>query len=374
MRLGDRKLQRQCHGVDLAEAVLVNRILLTGDFLRPLEADPCQSESVRRIRWFEDLLSPALSLVTDLPIDRLACDGELQLHSLYEDANLALSMDAWAQLYAGPITGPLASRIVDLCRDAIVISIELPPSVAVVLHNANIPVIDASVDPHRFLYDIPLAWRSTLASVRDTFESFRVSSFEVRRRAGQIKAKTRWLPPIDVPGGATLVLDQVSTDAAMIDPARRRRVGWNDFLGELDRLKCFGPILWRPHPNNAGASAISHLLGDALQSNANIYQLLSHDHLVRVAAISSGGVLEGRAFGKEGMQFLDRFAGIPLDHWRDPVPVVGHWLSPHFWSAVLAPLVDTRRHVPTMPVEKDFLRRSINWDWGFGWIDQVVIW
>ena len=256
MRLGDRKLQRQCHGPTiLLKPSLVNRILLTGDFLRPLEADPCQSESVRRIRWFEDLLGPPLSLVTDLPIDRLACDGDLQLRSLYEDADLSPSVDAWAQLYAGPITGPLASRIVDLCRDAIVISIELPASIATLLQNANIPVIDASVDPHRFLYDIPLAWRSTLASVRDTFESFRVSSFEICRRAGQIKAKTRWLPPIDVPRGATLVLDQVSTDAAMIDPARQRRVCWNDFLGELDRLKCFGPIVWRPHPNNVEASA-----------------------------------------------------------------------------------------------------------------------
>jgi hypothetical protein len=351
----------------------MKRILLTGDFLRPLDADPYQSESVRRIRWFEDLLGAPLSLVTDLPIERLACGNELQLRSLYKEAHLTPSLDAWAQLYAGPITGPLASRIVDLCRGAIVISIELPPSIARLLQDAEIPVIDASVDPHRFLYDIPLAWRSTVATVRATFESFRVSTFEVRRRAGQIRAKTRWLPPVDVPPGTTLVLDQVSTDAAMIDPVRRRRVCWDDFDRELDRLKCLGPILWRPHPNNAQPSAISRLLGDTLPSNANIYQLLSHDHLRRVAAISSGGVVEGRAFGKEGIQFLDRFAGITLEGWRDPVPVVGDWLSPHFWSAVMAPLLDTRRHVPTLSVEKDFLRRSVNWDWGFGWIDQVVV-
>src|SRR5262245_53474354 len=171
--------------------VHMKRILLTGDFLRPLEGDPHQSESVRRIRWFEDLLSPSLAAVTDLPVERLACEGALRLDALYAASDLAPSLDRWAQLFAGPIEGRLADRLVDLCRDAIVISIELPPSVAAVLRSADIPVIDASVDAHRFLYDIPLAWRSTNADVRQAINAFRVTSFEIRWRAGQIKAKTR---------------------------------------------------------------------------------------------------------------------------------------------------------------------------------------
>jgi hypothetical protein len=351
----------------------VNRILLTGDFLRPLEADPCQSESLRRIRWFEDLLGPPLSLVTDLPIDRLACEGKLQLRSLYEDAGLAPSLDAWAQLFAGPIAGRLADRIVDLCRDAIVVSIELPPSIAALLQAAGIPLIDAAVDPHRFLYDIPLAWRSTIPRVREAIEPFRVNWFEIRRRAAQIKAKSRWLAPIEVAAGSTLVLDQVPSDSAMIDTVSGRRVSWPDYLEQLQRLKKCGPMIWRPHPANEQPPGLAEVLGDAAQSNANIYQLLSHDHLVRVAAISSGGVIEARVFGKEGILFMDRYAGIRLDGWRDAIPVVGHWLSPHFWSRALLPLVDTRQQVPVLPVEKDFLRRTVNYDWGFGWIDQVVV-
>jgi hypothetical protein len=358
---------------NLRTSELMQRILLTGDFLRPLQEDSCQSESVRRIRWFEDLLGPPLSVVTDLPVQRLACDDTLTLAGLYADAGLTPSLDAWAELFAGPIEDRLANRIIDLCRDAIVISIELPPSVAQVLHSAGIPLIDAAVDAHRFLYDIPLAWRSTVATVREAIEPFRVSSFEIRRRAAQVKAKARWLSPIDVPPRATLVLDQVATDSAMIDPVRRRRVNWDDYRNALDRLKRCGPIVWRPHPSNAQAGAISELLGEGTQSTANIYQLLSHDDLTGVAAISSGGVLEARAFGKEGIHFMDRYAGIALEGWRDAAPVVGHWLSPHFWSAVLAPFVETRRHVPTLTVEKDFFRRTVNCDWGFGWIDQVVI-
>ena len=351
----------------------MKRILLTGDFLRPLEEDPTQSESVRRIRWFEDLLEPPLAVVTDLPVQRLACGSDLRLADLYADAGLTPSLDAWAELFVGPLEGRLANRILDLCREAIVISIELPPSVAALLRSADIPLIDAAVDAHRFLYDIPLAWRSTIANVREAIEAFRVSSFEIRRRAGQIKAKARWLAPIDLPPRATLLLDQVQSDAAMIDPVQRRRVTWNDFRDALERLQRCGPVVWRPHPGNPHTAAISEQLGEAARSNANIYQLLSHDHLTRVAAISSGGVVEARAFGKDGIHFMDRYAGITLDGWRDAAPVVGHWLSPHFWSAVLAPLIDTRRHVPTLTVEKDFFRRTVNCDWGFGWIDQIVI-
>ena len=352
----------------------MKRIVLTGDFLRPLQDNPEQSESLRRIRWFEDLLTPPLSVVTDLPVERVACEGDRRLSAFYADAGLTPSLDAWGELFAGPLEDRLANRILDLYRDAIVISIELPPSISQLLREEGVPLIDAAVDPHRFLYDIPLAWRSTIPAVREALEAFRLSSFEIRRRAGQIKAKSRWLVPVEIPPRTTLVLDQVPTDSAMIDPARKRRVSWNDFVKPLERLKRCGPILWRPHPNNPQSDAIASLLGDAFQSNANMYQLLSHDHLVRVAAISSGGVVEARAFGKDGIHFMDRYAGIPLEGWRDPVPVIGDWASPHFWSAILAPLVDTRRHVPTLPIEKDFLRRSVNWDWGFGWIDQVVVW
>ncbi len=351
----------------------MKQILLTGDILRPLPEHPHVSESVRRIRWFQDLLEPPLSAVTDVPIRRLACEEKLELADLYADAGLVPSVDAWAELFAGPIEGRLAARLVDLCADAFVISIELPPSVARLLRDADIPFLDAAVDAHRFLYDIPLAWRTPLTAVREAIEGFRVSSFEIRRRVGQIKAKARWLAPIDVPRGATLVLDQVPTDSAMIDPVRRRRAGWGDYLDALEALKRCGPMLWRPHPSNTERGVIGEVLTDAVESSANIYQLLSHDHLTRVAAISSGGVIEARAFGKQGIHFLDRYAGIDLEGWRDPAPVVGHWLSPHFWSAVLAPLIDTRRHVPTVPVEKDFLRRAVNCDWGFGWIDQVVV-
>lgn len=372
-RLARRDVQRQCHGDDLADAFSVKRILVTGDFLRPLEADSAQSESVRRIRWFEDLLGPPVSLATDLPMERLACEGTLQLRSLYEDAGLTPSLDAWTELFAGPIEGRLANRIVDLCRDAIVVSIELPPSIAALLHAAGIPVIDAAVDPHRFLYDIPLAWRSTVPRVREAMAPFRVNRFEIRRRAAQIKAKSRWLAPIEVAPGSTLVLDQIPTDSAMIDTAARRRVSWSDYFDQLERLKRCGPMIWRRHPSNTESPQIAAILGDAAQSNDNIYQLLSHDNLVRVAAISSGGVVEARAFGKEGIHFLDRYAGVRLDGWREGIPVIGDWLSPHFWSRVLLPLVDTHQHVPHLPVEKDFLRRTVNYDWGFGWIDQVVV-
>jgi hypothetical protein len=353
----------------------LTRILLTGDFLRPLEADPCQSESVRRIRWFEDLLGPPLSVATGLPVQRLACEDELELGALYADCGKSPSLDAWAELYTGDLDSRLQDRIVDLCRDAIVISIELPLSVATLLRDAGVPLIDAMVDPHRFLYDIPLAWRSTVPAVREAIEAFRVTAYEIRRRVAQIKAKARWIFPIEVPEGATLVLDQVASDSAMIDPKRRRRVSWDDYTCELARLKACGPMIWRPHPNNADATAhaIADLLGDARQSSANIYHLLAHDNLARVVAISSGGVVEARAFGKEGIHLMDRLAGVALGGWDNAAPVVGDWLSPHFWSTVLTPLIDTRLDVPVLPVEKDFLRRATNWDWGFGWIDQVVV-
>ncbi len=350
----------------------IDRIVLTGDILRPWPGNRPGSESRRRIRWFDDLLTPPLAEVTDLPVHRLACEAPLDLETLYGAAGLEPSIESWAQLYAGGLPAPLRDRVVALCRDSVVIGIELPPSMAQALFDAGIPFIDALVDPLRFLSDIPLGWRSTVPEITEALESFRLSGFEVRRRAAHIRAKCRWMPPLEIPDHATLLLDQVPQDAALIDPTRRARVGWGDYLDRLAVLKAEGPIIWRPHPHNPAAGAISEVLGPTTRSTANIYQLLSDDRLDRVAAISSGGVIEARAFGKVGIHFMDRSAGIAVPGWNASVPVVGDWLSPHFWSRVLGPLFETRRDAPRLPPEPNALRKSINCDWGFGWIDQVT--
>jgi hypothetical protein len=350
----------------------ISRILITGDVLRPHPAAPALSESVARICWLQDLLTPPLSEVTDLPIERLACDEALSFEALYRDAGLEPSLDAWAELYAGELPPHMAERIVDACHDALVISLEMPPSMARLLARAGIPVLDSIVDPLRFLFDIPLGWRSPHAGLREALVPFGVTPYEVKHRVAQIKAKMRWMPAPVLPAGATLLLDQLPSDAAMIDPRRRRRVAWSDYVEQVRELQREGPVVWRPHPYNADTSALAELLGFDAARQENFYSLLTQDALVRVAAVSSGGVIEARAFGKEGLHFMDRFEGVGVPGWAKPIPVVGHWLSPHFFSAVLSDVIETRTDVATLPVERDVFRRANNTDWDFGWIDQIV--
>lgn len=353
-----------------SDAMAITRILISGDVLRPHPADPTLSESTARIRWLEDLLTPPLAQVTDLPIERLACDKALSFEALY--CGVEPSLEAWADLYAADLPPLLEERLLDACRDALVISLEMPPSMARLLTRAGVPVLDSLVDPLRFLYDIPLAWRSPHAGIREALTPFGVTPYEVQRRVAQIRAKMRWMPAPALPEGATLLLDQLPSDAAMIDPQRRRRVTWSDYLDQVADLQREGPVVWRPHPYNAGVSTLLDLLGRDTVRQENFYSLLTQDALVRVAAISSGGVVEARAFGKEGVHFMDRCAGVGVPGWSTPVPVIGHWLSPHFFSAVLSEVIETRSGVPALPVERDVFRRANNTDWEFGWIDQIV--
>lgn len=351
----------------------ISRILITGDLLRPHPADPAASESVTRVRWLEDLLRPPLSHVTGLPVARLACEeGGLDFAALYRDCALEPSPEAWAELYAGELPPPMGQRLLDACRDALVISLEMPPSMARLLASAGVPLLDAVVDPLRFLFDIPLAWRSPVASIRQALVPFGVTEYEVAHRVAAIRAKMRWLPAPPVPRGATLLLDQLPSDAAMIDPRWRRPVTWSDYVDDVRALQREGPVVWRPHPHNADPASIEALLGCDARVEANFYSLLAQDGLERVAAISSGGVVEARAFGKVGVHFMDRYAGIDVPGWGAPVPVIGHWVSPHFFSSVLSGVVATCPDAPTLPVERDFFRRANNTDWDFGWVDQVV--
>jgi hypothetical protein len=351
----------------------INRIIVTADLLRPFAHDPARSESRRRVRWFEDLLRPVLEVVVDLPVERLACEDALDLQSLYSDGGSVPCIESWAELFAGELAPALKDKLLTLCDTALVIGTELPPSIAHTLMDAGVPVIDCINDPLRFLDDIPLSWRTTSDDVRARFERFRLSAFDVSRGVARIKAKTRWMPDLPVPEGATLLLGQVWADGALVDPVRRRMVWWDDYRDALDQIAAKGPVLWRPHPYHAiQAPPIRDVHHEPKLAGANFYQLLSHDHLAGVAAISSGGVVEARAFGKCGEHLLDRSAGIRFPQWGTPVPVLGHWLSPHFWSHVLAPLVPVRNDVPEVPVERNFFRRSINCDWDFGFMDRVV--
>lgn len=350
----------------------VSRILLTGDLLRPDPADPARSESRRRIQWFEDLLAPALAQVTDLPVARVAAEGEHDLVSLYRDAGLTPSLDTWAALYAGDLPPRLESRLLDLFQDAVVIGMETPPSIARVLHGAGIPLIDGIVDPVRFLDDIPLSWRTPDAAVAARLEPFRLAPFDITRRVALIRAKNRWMPPLDVPAGATLVLDQMASDSAVIDPVRGRRVSWDDYGDVLASLRSGGPLLWRPHPHSLPHPVLEAAMRGVPKATDHFYRLLGTEAVREVVAISSGGVIEARHFGKTGRHLLDRYEGITVPGWRTLVPVVGHWVSPHFWRDVLRPLLPTRDDVPCVPCEKNFFRRSINCDWGFTWMDQVV--
>ena len=366
------KLLPRAYRFDVSARMAISRILITGDVLRPHPGDPCLSESVARIRWLEDLLTPSLSQVTDLPVARLACDKALDFKTMYRDCGLEPSLDAWAEMYAGELPSTLEERILEACQDALVISLEMSPAVARVLARAGVPLLDSLVDPLRFLFDIPLAWRSPNAALHSALLPFGVTWYEVAHRVGQIRAKMRWLPPPAIPEGATLLLDQLPSDAAMIDPRRRRRVTWSDYAEQVRALERQGPVVWRPHPYNPDTAVLVDILGHEAMRSENFYSLLTQDALVRVAAISSGGVVEARAFGKEGLHLMDRYAGIDVPGWTSPVPVIGHWLSPHFFSVVLAGAIDTRADVPKLPVERDSFRRANNTDWEFGWIDQVV--
>lgn len=350
----------------------IEKIILTGDILRPDPKDQTQSESVRRIRWLEDLLSPVLSQVTTLPVRRLACNGNsLDFETLYLDCGCTPSFAAWANIFAGELPTPLKERLIDIFQGALVVGIEMSPSLVSVLSDAGIPVIDCAVDPLRFLYDIPLAWRSSVPGIRLALENFRLSPLEVGRRVAQIRAKSRWLADPKIPEGATLVLEQVQNDSALIDVRQGKMVELVEYIDRLTELKNRGPVIWRGHPSNTNHEQIAEILGECNKTHANFYHLLAHDDLAGVAAISSGGIVEARAFGKEGIHFLDRFDGIDIPNWSNRIPVMGDWLSPHFWSAVLAPVMDTRKDAPVFVVEKDAFRRTTNFDWQFGWIDQI---
>jgi len=368
---------------------MTRQIVVTGDVLRPFPGAGGAMEPAtwRNVRWLHALVAPALRAI-GREVACVAWDDTLRPEDgrffdtpdFYRRAEQPLSLEGWSHLSAAPLpSAELRARVCEAFAGAVVVGCELPRAMVHAFAEGGIPFVDLSSYPLRFLDDLVFAMRTNRPEWHNVLRAYRPGEDVPHRQAALIRAKAAWMDSAAcLPPESVLILGQVAADGVL----RREGGGfWSlgDHMERLHRLCCEHPkVLFKPHPYDAPGSASQQAmrrLGCVEWTSGNFYWLLSQPNLARVVGLNSSGLAEAPYFGKVAenlIPFPHAFDGTPPDGGGEPgspVPLTGDWIEPGFWSALLdgaAPAPDRG------PMPPNRFRRTLNADWGYGFIEQVV--
>lgn len=364
----------------------LNRIIFTVDILRPFQInEQWESATYKNIQWLEHLLSWQLMKATGLPQFSVAWkDGSFNAPLFYEMLALPLNYQSWASLlYREHLPEAAEAMLVAPFKRALVVGFEIPDILQMALSRHNIPFIDIIGHPIRFMQDLLFAFRTNQPQIHEALLAHRISLDDYCiPYANLLQAKVAWMPSLSLPPGTALIAGQVATDKALICRQTGRFLTLGDFKEKLEQIASnHSTILFKPHPYQ-GSDCPSRLaveaLGGVQEVKHNFYYLLGQPGLSDVYAINSGTVTEAKYFGRSGTalgEALYSFGETPPAEQRasDAVVLNNVFLEPSFWADVLKPILPVNEALPSGPaIRPSLLRRSLNADWDYNYIDEVV--
>jgi hypothetical protein len=270
--------------------------------------------------------------------------------------------------------------LLTLLQADLVVGYEMPELLLGLLDSAGLAVIDVILHPVRFMDDIIFALRTNRQDLHSRLLCHEVQRSEMIRQAGFIKAKAAWMTnPLSIAPGASLILGQVETDRAAVDPTTGTMRSLADHTEALlDLIVRSSKTLFRPHPYQPACSKSLDLikrLRSVCLTDTNYYQLLSLPEVETVCALNSSGLVEAELFGKEAIWLAPPCYQFGTAHpdttgYGAAVAQDGAWYTPKFWEAIR--LNSGLSAEQPVPLSTNRLRRSMNADWGFSTIDKVV--
>ena len=314
---------------------MTNRIIFTGDSFRTTVGEPNQ---ITNVAWLEEILGEFLRETTGLPsINRLP----IVTPSMSEFISLQggeASLDGWARVFWARPTDALVSAISNGCADAVVVGFELPPILISALELSNVPWIDVSISPLRFLPDWALHVRTSKHfDLKSTVDAI-VTPNDISEAVSHV---SRWYGTAAINMPARVFFAQTSYDRSLIKNGR--------FCGIEDLSEIAMPDFVKLHPSETDSQFARHLIKrGAIVTNEETYAMLANPN-VEVVTFSSSVGREALAFGRKSTILHPS-----VQTWMySGVDVLHHWNSHLFWQPLL-----TSGGLPVRPVFGASWRRN----------------
>ncbi len=320
-------------------------IIVTGDIFRPTETRFISSQA-GNIRWFHTLVRGALGRATGQTVDVLTWPGPIDIGRFYDVAGADRTMRGWSDLFDRRRLPPELEDVIALNFSRnLVVGFEMPRMLYMALDRLDIPYINVTIHPVRFLSDIYFGMATNRPEVFAALTHHAIAERDIERGAELTLAHVAKEDRSDLGDVDTLILGQTDHDRALI--SNGRFVSFIDYADALQtHLAGNGEVLFKRHPYSNGDLGL-HLAGVPLlrirSTQDNFYSLMGVDGIEKVISITSGGTFEARYFGKTPIHLgvMQSCCVEPGASWNPEahLGIFEGFLDEDFWRSVCAPLM-----------------------------------
>lgn len=360
----------------------VRRFVVTGDIFRAGQNNNGLGVQRVNIEWLYQLIRPSLEMLSNLPVQPIYYKGgqNCLVTRIYKSKGLDMSFEGWISLYESHPSPRDLAIFAEHLSDAIVIGFELPEFTRKALDTLDIPYLDFTIHPVRFMDDLIFGVRSNVGGLAEALQEWVVREDEIRVHAGLARATLARLPPVPQCQGvenAALFCCQTTDDKVLIRNGRLMQA--EDFLQQFTEMcNRHERIFVKPHPfspNNPVILTLTRLFPNTEVLDANFYHLLACDVITHVYSITSSTSIEAAYFDKQG-RHLSRYPYVFTDFTASGgayLTIDSEIYSQKFWVQIfcllnipccLSRLVEVKK-IPSR------IRRSLRSFWGADIFERV---
>jgi hypothetical protein len=285
----------------------IKKIIVTSDVFRIDDRSNNQFENPQRINidWIYKLIAPVISKEL----------GEHNLNKVYGDeggfeslrwklfSNLELPIEgtSWASVYDNVDFDLLDYILGESFKSSLILSYEISPSLINYFETRQIPYLDFSIHPVRFLPDYMFGIRTNVSEWEKKIKNVSLPEETIFDFARVSAARTSRVMRGKLPlQGSALFLGQLTVDASLIEDGI---ILDDEYLAEcLIRLSSAYPkVYFKGHPHckfQEKRKQIVSKIKNCEWIEVNVYDALACDNIDYVTAISSSGVIEAKYFNK----------------------------------------------------------------------------
>lgn len=360
----------------------VKRIVFTGDIFRASQNNNRLGVQRVNIEWLYQLIRPSLEMLSNLTVQPLYYMGGQNCLAtrLYKAKGLDLSFESWVSLYESQPSYRDLAIFHEQLGDALVIGFELPEFFRQALDTLDIPYVDFTIHPVRFMDDLIFGVRSNVGGLAEALQEWLVREDEIRVHAALARASLVRLPPVPQcisVENAALFCGQTTDDKVLIRNGRLMQA--EDFLPQLTEMcRRHERVFVKPHPfspNNPAILTLTRLFPNTEVVDANFYHLLAHDCITNVYSISSSASIEAAYFEKQG-QHLSRYPYVFTDFNASGgayLAINSEIYSQKFWAQIIHLLNIPCSRSQLIEVKKvpSRMRRSLRSFWGADIFERI---
>jgi len=358
----------------------INRIFLASDPLATKE-----KEQYSNRRWLKDILTRPIQRATGICPEELLSSLTnpkfIDRRTFFSKSGITLDIDTTHFWYNDT---QITQESIDYLRhfvdtNSLVIGYELSLQTRNILDRMDVLWVDLWLHPVRFMDDVLFAMQSNHPETRKRLFSYDVSEDQMALYADRIRIQTykgwRRVEAKVKPNSALLVGQTLNDKSVLNNGVFMSLLDHKERIEEIARAHKTVYFARHPYLKKGDEAIMAYLksIKNLEMASEPVYRMLSNDKIRTVFGLSSSVIVEAKYFDKN-TEFLYRPV---LTYGRpdDPVSyasIFQDFISPHFWSDILAPMMA----VQTTPVVKfvspqDKVRDMLGFYWSYGDIDKV---